>query len=146
MSSTLWIVGRFSPIEWRILPKKNGENCKCSDHIENTLPNDYRKRKKLKNDKVENDSNDDEDDSDSDCNTSDDLNQNDNGVDDVDDNVNGMEANIGSDEDEVLLFQQANVHNCDIVDCDGFQETELLCSENSFTLNSSFWVYQFTNF
>lgn len=30
-------------------------------------------------------------------------------------------------------------HNCDFVDCDGFQETELLCSENDFTLKNSFW-------
>lgn len=30
-------------------------------------------------------------------------------------------------------------HNCDFVDCDGFQATELLCSENDFTLKNSFW-------
>lgn len=32
-----------------------------------------------------------------------------------------------------------DTHNCDYVDCDGFQETELLCTENNFTLTNSFW-------
>lgn len=32
-----------------------------------------------------------------------------------------------------------DMHICDYVDCDGFQETELLCSENDFTLTNSFW-------
>lgn len=30
-------------------------------------------------------------------------------------------------------------HICDFVDCGGLQETELLCSENDFTLTNSFW-------
>lgn len=32
-----------------------------------------------------------------------------------------------------------DTHFCDFVDCDGLQETELLCSENDFTLTNSFW-------
>lgn len=32
-----------------------------------------------------------------------------------------------------------DTHICDYIDCDGFQETELLCSENDFTLTNSFW-------
>lgn len=32
-----------------------------------------------------------------------------------------------------------DTHICDFVDCDGLQETELLCSENDFTLTNSFW-------
>lgn len=31
------------------------------------------------------------------------------------------------------------LHNCDYVDCDGLQETQLLCSQNDFTLKNSFW-------
>lgn len=31
------------------------------------------------------------------------------------------------------------LHNCDYVDCDGLQETQLLCSQNDFTLENSFW-------
>lgn len=30
-------------------------------------------------------------------------------------------------------------HSCDYVDCDGLQETQLLCSQNDFTLKNSFW-------
>lgn len=33
----------------------------------------------------------------------------------------------------------ADTHICDYIDCDGFQEMELLCSENDFTLTNSFW-------
>lgn len=32
-----------------------------------------------------------------------------------------------------------DTHICDYIDCDGFHETELLCSENDFTLTNSFW-------
>lgn len=31
------------------------------------------------------------------------------------------------------------VHNCDFIDCDGLEETQLLSSENEFTLKNSFW-------
>lgn len=31
------------------------------------------------------------------------------------------------------------LHNCDYIDCDGLQETQLLCSQNDFTLKNSFW-------
>lgn len=153
MSTTLCAVGRLTPIEWRITrPPTCGKkissrtkkrkrrqniqaNCKCDNEANEV--NGYDLNCEHEETQIIGKSNVLIDDSDDDVDKSDDHE-----TDECKDRNNDVADNeeiLESNEDDILLYQKSNTHNCDFVDCRGFQEMELLCSENDFTLKNSFW-------
>lgn len=62
-----------------------------------------------------------------------------NDIDGMNDGSHQLRSNHNIHEHHNSVDSYVDTHICDFIDCDGFQETQLLCSENDFTLTNSFW-------